>query len=104
MKDNVIINQIKDETVKICNPFKIYLVSNKTNSKGELTSFKICIIVDDMYDGYKQLESDILIKTDCPVPFDVIVYTISEWNSCVEDDCTFAYRVENSGELLYEQG
>ncbi len=102
MKDNPIIAKMTSEIVKICSPFQIYLVSFKLNSKGELTAFKVCIITGDSYDIVK-LESDILLSTDCPVPCDIIMYHISEWNNSLEDDCTFAYRVENAGELLYEQ-
>ena len=103
MKDNPIIKKMAEEIVEICSPFQIFLVSYKTNSKGELTSFKVCIVVDDRYMNHTELETEILLKTDCPVPCDVIVYTVSDWNECLEDDCTFAYRVDNEGNLLYEQ-
>ena len=103
MKDNPIIKRMAEEIVEICSPFQIFLVSHKNNSKGELTSFKVCIIVDDSYISHTDLETEILLKTDCPVPCDVIVYTVTDWNECLDDDCTFAYRVENEGNLLYEQ-
>ena len=103
MKDDPIIKRMAEEIVEICSPFQIFLVSYKTNSKGELTSFKVCIVVDDSYISHTDLETEILLKTDCPVPCDVIVYTVTDWNECLDDDCTFAYRVENEGNLLYEQ-
>ena len=100
--DPIIMN-MADEIVKICSPFQIFLVSQKTDRKGNVTSFKVCAVVDDSYVNHSELESEILLKTDCPVPCDIIVYNISDWNECLDDDCTFAYRVDNEGDLLYEQ-
>ncbi len=103
MKYDDIIMEMAEDIKKICSPFQIFLVSQKTNSKGELTSFKLCIVVDDKYEHHTDLETEILLQTDCPVPCDVIVYTVSEWNECLDDDCTFAYRIDSEGNLIYEQ-
>ncbi len=97
-----LIRKMSDEIVKICDPFQIFLISSKHNSAGKLTAFKICAVVDDSYNE-NELESEILIKTDCPVPCDVIIYCVTEWNECLDDDCTFASRIDNEGVKLYEQ-
>lgn len=104
MKDinDPIIRKMSDDIVKLCAPFQIFLVSSKQNSAGELTAFKICAVVEDKYNE-NELESEILIKTDCPVPCDIIIYRVSEWNECLDDDCTFASRIDNEGVILYEQ-
>ncbi len=105
MNKNPIITEMAEDIVKICSPLQIFLVSEKTNSKGELTSFKLCIVVPDRkYASHSDLETEILLKTDCPVPCDIIVYNITEWNECLEDDCTFAYRIDSERNLVYEQG
>lgn len=103
MENNPIIRQMTDDIIKICSPFQIFLVSSKTDKKGELTSFKLCIIVADSYTP-SVLETDILVNTDCPVPCDILVYNVTEWNDIVQDDCSFAYKVDNAGVLIYEQG
>ncbi len=103
MEFDKIIKDAAEDIVKICSPFQIFLVSQKKNSKGELTSFKLCIVVDDKYESHTDLETEILVHTDCPVPCDVIVYTVTEWNECLEDDCTFAYRIDSERNLVYEQ-
>ena len=100
--DNRIIAGIVEETVKICDPCAVYLVSKKNNSKGELTGFKLCVVIPD--GSPEQTETHLLLKTDCPVPCDFIVYTLSDWDDCATDDCSFAYRVENGGERLYVKG
>lgn len=99
-KDNATVLRMVEETVRICSPFLIYLVSGKTNSKGELTSFKLCIVAGDEYVP-SQLETKLLLETDCEIPCDFIVYNKSDWDDCAEDDCSFAYKVENGGVLLY---
>ncbi len=95
-----IITDIVEQTVKLCSPDMIYLVSKKTNSSGQVTSFKLCIIVDDNRLP-EQVETQLLLKTECSVPCDFIVYNITDWDDCAGDDCSFAYRVENGGERLY---
>lgn len=102
MQNNPIIEQMKNDVIKICSPLQIFLISQKNNSKGELTGFKLCVIVDDKYTP-RLLETEILVNTDCPVPCDVLVYNVTEWNECVQDDCSFAYKVDNAGEVIYEQ-
>ena len=95
-----IITQMTKDITALCDPSMIYLVSEKNNSKGELTGFKLCVVVpDEVSTG--TLETRLLLKTDCPVPCDFIVYNLTDWNEHAEDDCSFAYRVENGGELLY---
>ncbi len=91
---------LTESIVEMCDPSYIYLVSKKTNIKGEVTSLKLCIVVDDGISP-KAEEKRLLIKIDTPLPVDFIVYNISDWNEYAQEDNTFAYRVENGGELLY---
>ena len=95
-----IITRMTEDIIALCDPCMIYLVSEKHNSKGALTGFKVCVVVPDSV-GASSLETRLLLKTDCPVPCDFIVYNITDWDEHAEDDCSFAYRVENGGELLY---
>lgn len=104
MSVNPIIKETAEDIIKICSPLQIFLVSHKTNSKGELSSFKLCIVVSDDYSNHAELETKILLETDCPVPCDIIVYNITDWNECLDDDFSFAYRIENEGNIIYEQG
>lgn len=103
MINDPIIRKMTEDIVKICDPLQIFLATAKRNSKGEVSRFKLCIVVDDSYGSHSDLESEILLKTDCPIPCDIIVYTVSDWNECLDDDFTFAHRIDNEGNLLYEQ-
>ena len=103
MNTDPIIKKMTEDIVSICDPLQIFLVSAKRNSQGEVIRFKLCIVVGDQYESRTDLETEILLKTDCPVPCDIIVYTISDWNECLDDDFSFAYRIDNEGNVLYEQ-
>lgn len=103
MKNIPVIKDMIEDIVKICDPLQIFLVSAKKNSKGEVIRFKLCVVVDDKYENHAELESEILLKTDCPVPCDILVYNVSDWNDCLDDDFSFAYRIENEGNVIYEQ-
>lgn len=103
MKNNPIIKKMAEDIVKICDPLQIFLVSAKKNSAGDVSRFKLCIVADDKYENHADLETEILVNTDCPVPCDILVYTVSDWNECLDDDFSFAYRIENEGNLIYEQ-
>lgn len=100
ISENALIKKMVSEITELCSPCMIYLVSHKTNNSNELTSFKLCVVVPDG-EVPEQIETRLLLKTDCAVPCDFIVYNISDWIDCAEDDCSFAYRVENGGEQLY---
>ncbi len=88
------------EIISLCDPMYVYLVSTKRNNRGEVTSVKLCVVVDDVLVPSEQ-EKRLLIETDTPIPIDFIVYNISDWNEYACEDYSFAYRVENGGERLY---
>lgn len=92
-----------NKVVVLCDPIYVYLVSCKRNSANNITSFKLCAVVQDD-ELPESVETKLLINTDCPVPCDFIVYNITDWDECADDDCSFAYRVENGGEKLYVKG
>lgn len=95
-----VIMDMVDETVRLCDPCSIYLVSEKKDKQGDTVSFKLCIVIPDCGEP-EAVETRLLLQTDCPVPCDFIVYSLEDWNDLAEDDCSFAYRVENGGDLIY---
>ncbi len=103
VSENAVIEKMVEDVVRLCDPCAVYLVSKKNNTKGELSGFKLCAVVPDG-ESPDSVESRLLLGTECPVPCDFIVYTLSDWDDCSNDDCSFAYRVENGGERLYVKG
>ena len=97
-----VIKNLTDEIAEKFMPLEIFLVSAKRNNLGELTSFKLCVIVTDNI-NVSEFEGEVYMNTECEIPFDIIAYNVGEWNELLDDDCTFASRIDNEGVILYEQ-
>ncbi|MDR0947804.1 MAG: hypothetical protein LBM87_08745 [Ruminococcus sp.] len=96
---------IKSLTKEISENFavsEIYLVSQKLNVKGKLTSFKICVIISDN-DSKSETETLIMTEVDCEIPFEVIAYKQSEWERYSKDNTSFAGKILKEGTNLREQ-
>jgi len=100
MKDNPIIKSVVEDVAKCCSPVCIYLATKKQNIKGELTAFKLLVVVNDVKNVTK-IESDIYMSVDCEIPYDVIVYNNSVWENLIDDYGTFAHTVWENGDRLY---
>lgn len=101
MKDNPIINDIAEKIAEKCSPEKIILISYKTNNYSELTSFKLALIVSDDVESMPELECSLYMDIDSDIPFDLVFYTVSEWNSLKDSEGTFAWKIKNTGAVLY---
>ena len=102
MNQEIVISEILENVLSICNPIKILLISKKYDASGQLSSFKLCVIVEDSVD-LDEIESQIYLELDCENPFDVILYTLSEWEEICEENGSFANKIQKSGVLLYEK-
>lgn len=90
---------------KLGKPLKIYLISHKTNhATNELISFKLAVIVPDETRSISELECFLYTAVDCDYPYDLVLYTQSEWETLSEDPRTFAWSIRETGGVLYEQG
>ncbi len=101
MDINPIIQNITNQILDITNPFKIILFNRKYDLFENLTSFKLCVVVDDNV-NISELESDLYLNLECENPFDVIIYKQSEWFNLIEDDTSFARKISKTGVVLYE--
>ncbi len=90
---------VVQEIARMLSPRAIYLYNQKRNPKGEQTSFKLCVIADVADKG--QAEKDIYRQVDCPIPFDVLLYTPREWEQLTADASTFASRIIQEGTIVY---
>lgn len=103
MEDNINILNVSEEIKKICSPSAIILISNKINTSGDLVSFKLLIIVSDNVTSTSELECEMYMKIDSDVPFDLVLYKQSEWDSLKNEIGTFAWKINNSGVYIYGQ-
>lgn len=86
-------------------PLKIYLISHKTNhATSKLISFKLAVIVSDATPNISELECFLYTAVDCDYPYDLVLYKKSEWDTLSTDPRTFAWSIQQTGGVLYEQG
>jgi hypothetical protein len=82
-------------------PKGIVLISKKVNNHGSLTSFKVAVLVDDDISSVSELECKIYLDVDSDIPYDIVIYRVSEWLYLKEDTSTFAYKIYSQGVWLY---
>lgn len=95
-------NEIKKFADKIASQndvYKIILYNKKTALSGDFTSFKICVILNN--GSASDLEREIYIQNDLPIPFDVLVYKKERWIKLCEQQFSFASRIEEMGTKIY---
>lgn len=101
MNTNAIILNLVGEILNLSTPQKIILISSKFNLMEELTSFKLCIIVDDESDLI-QLETLLYLELNCEISFDIVLYKSSQWENLILDCASFATKILKTGVVLYE--
>lgn len=102
MSDNELITRTADEIKSICSPLNIILVSNKVNTEGVLTSFKLVVVVKDNPDeSLADLECRLYMQIDSDIPFDLVLYKQSEWDKFKCEIGSFAWKIHNTGAYIY---
>lgn len=90
---------LTQEIVRLCSPEEIWLYSRKLDLNGSTTSFKLCIVTREPDKG--ALEERIYLSLDCPVPYDLTVYTLAEWEMACQNSHSFAQTIRTKGQKLY---
>lgn len=95
------IMKLCEGVAELVHPVRIIIFHIKHKGAGELSSFKLCVIVKES--DCSKIEQKIYLNLDCDVPFDVLVYNYDHWNSLLGDTYSFAYRgIMKDGVVLYE--
>ena len=88
MKDNPYIKKLVNNIAEHCNELKkVYLIS--------------IIIVDNSVENNSELECRLYLNIDCELPFDLVIYREDEFNKLKCEIGTFAWKINNSGTVLY---
>ena len=94
------INLIKEQIVSRYAPSKIILFGSQ--AKGVATrksDIDLCIVKDT--ENKRELLIDMYLSIESSKPFDLLLYTESEWNQCVNDTTSFAYLINKKGAVIY---
>lgn len=102
MKNNPYIKKLVSSIAEHCDELiKIYLISNKIDTNGELTSFKLALIVRNSIESNSELECRLYLNIDCELPFDLVIYREDEFEKLKGEIGSFAWKINNSGTVLY---
>lgn len=100
--ENPIVQALTQRLVEVAEPQKIFIVSRKTNNTGKLSSIKLALIVGEV-ESIGELESKIYMEVDCRIPYNLVLYRRGKWDELIEDEQSFAHRIDETGVLIYEQ-
>lgn len=91
---------IKEQIIDMCSPYEIILFGSLAKKKIRSSSdIDICIIVDTI--DKRQLAQNIYSKVNAEIPFDIVIYTIDEWNKWKDEKTSFLYKICQEGEVVY---
>ena len=99
MLTDPIINQLCKKLDEQFHPQKILIFHCKRNGSGDLSSFKICMIIDTP--NILQLEREVYLAVECEIPFDILVYTPQEWEKLSQDAESYAAQILKNGVVYH---
>lgn len=99
MEQSESIKKVCDEIIRLFKPDKVILFHVKRSLDGEVRSFKLCVVIDT--DDKNSTEKHLYLDVDSDIPFDVLVYTPTEWNGLLVEKSSFACRIIKEGKYIY---
>ncbi|HHW45418.1 MAG TPA: nucleotidyltransferase domain-containing protein [Clostridiales bacterium] len=97
---NKAVDNIVSQIVERFNPEKVILFGSQ--AKGTATDqsdIDICVVVET--DNKRRLLAEMYYEIDSEIPFDLLLYTPHEWEECLKDKSSFAYKINTEGAVLY---
>lgn len=95
-----IIDQVAQGILDLVSPTRIILYNCKRDLTDEVTSFKLCVVMNQINNKGSILRQ-IYDEIDCEIPFDVLLYTNQQFEDLKMDAGAFANRVDQKGKVLY---
>lgn len=99
-KDHAVFDNIVNQLCSDYNPVKIILFGSQ--SKGTAThksDIDLCVIMNS--NNKRQSLADMYYNIDSDKPIDFLLYTPSEWDACIADSSSFAYKINREGVMLH---
>lgn len=95
------IMEVSNEIAGLCSPVSIFVISHKVNFNGDLTGFKLCLIIPDDGENSLIIQQQLYMEVDSDVPFDLVIYRQSEWDELKSDVGSFAWKISLTGRKIY---
>ena len=91
---------IQKQIIKLCDPQRILLFGSQANGTATAKSdIDLCIVASTS--NKRALLTDLYCDTESDTPIDFLLYTPEEWDQCVNDHQSFAYKLNREGVVLY---
>ena len=91
---------IQEQIIKLCDPQKILLFGSQ--AKGTATAksdIDLCVVASTS--NKRALLTDLYCDTVSDTPIDFLLYTPEEWERSVNDQQSFAHKLNREGVVLY---
>ena len=102
MQTDDCVKEVCDRIYQEFLPLKVILFNVKRSGSGRIRGFKVCIVAETA--KKELLEKRIYLDIDCEIPFDVLVYTPTEWAELTKQKNSFANRIMQEGTCVYGCG
>ena len=94
------IEKIVEQFMDQYNLHKLLLFGSYAKGKSTKRSdIDLCVVAET--DNKRSLLTDMYVNIESDKPFDILLYTPSEWDSCKEDHTSFAYIISKEGVVIY---
>lgn len=91
---------IKEQIIKICSPYEVILFGSLAKKQIKSSSdIDICVIADTT--DKKALTEKIYAEVNSDIPFDIVLYTIEEWEKWKDEKTSFLHKICKEGEVVY---
>jgi len=96
------INSITKQIISLYSPSKIIIFGSQVKGTATIKSdIDICIVKATDYK--RALLTEMYLKINTNKPYDLLLYTETEWNHCIKDSTSFAYQINKKGIVLYDR-
>ena len=99
MTTEIALQRIKQQFIDRYQPDRIFLFGSQAKNTAEFDSdIDLCVVVEAT--DKRKLLTDMYLNIESEVPFDLLLYSPSEWERCVADHTSFAFQINKEGVIL----
>ncbi|MDR1663674.1 MAG: nucleotidyltransferase domain-containing protein [Clostridiales bacterium] len=100
MRATIDIENITKQLIGMYLPKRLLLFGSQAQGSAEINSdIDLCVVMNT--NDKRTLLTEMYMRIEADRPFDLLLYTPDEWESCLLDKTSFAYKINREGMLLY---
>ncbi len=100
MRASVDIDNITKQLISMYLPKRLLLFGSQARDTAASNSdIDLCVVVDT--NNKRALLTEMYMNIEASKPFDLLLYTPDEWQNCLTDKTSIAYKINREGLLLY---